>query len=57
LRDAFTRFTPIRVSGSTETKTYGKGATGKEREETQTLPRRSFFGKDIDKRSRFFKEL
>jgi len=39
-----------RVSGSTETKTYGKGAAGREHEEKQTLPRRDFFGKDIDER-------
>jgi hypothetical protein len=34
-----------RVSGSSETKTYGKGATRREHEEQHTLPRRSFFGK------------
>jgi len=45
------------VSGSSETKTYGKGVTLREHEEQPTLPRRSFFGKDIDERSRVFKEL
>jgi len=47
----------IRVSGSNETKTYGKDPAMREREEKRTLPRRSFFGKDTDERSRFFKEL
>ena len=31
------------VSGSSETKTYGKDATVREREEKLTLPRRGFF--------------
>ena len=39
------------VSGSSETKTYGKGVTLREREEQPTLPRRSIFGKDIDERA------
>jgi hypothetical protein len=39
-----------RVSGSIETKTYGKDATVREREEKRTLPRRSIFGKDRDER-------
>jgi hypothetical protein len=38
------------VSGSSETKTYGKSATAREYEEEHTLPRRSVFGKDIDER-------
>ena len=40
----------MRVSGSTETKTYGKGAAGREREEKHTLPRRGIFGKEVDER-------
>ena len=48
---------PPRVSGSTETKTYGKGTTGREPKKNQTLPRRSIFGKDADKRFRFFNGL
>jgi hypothetical protein len=46
-----------RVRGSSETKTYGKGATRREHEELPTLPRRSIFGKDIDARSRVFNAL
>jgi hypothetical protein len=46
-----------RVSGSSETKTYGKGATRREHEELPTLPRRPFFGKDGDERSRVFNAL
>ena len=42
------------VSGRSETKTYGKSAVVREREESKTLPRKSFFGKDHDKRSRVF---
>jgi hypothetical protein len=38
------------VSGSTEAKTYGKGATRSKREEKHTLPRRSRFGKDAGER-------
>ena len=38
---------PIRVSGSSETKTYGKSAAVRAHEKQQTLPRRSIFGKDI----------
>jgi hypothetical protein len=45
------------VSGSSETKTYGKGGRMREHEELPTLPRRSIFGKDLDKRSRLFKGL
>jgi hypothetical protein len=41
-----------RVSGSSETKTYGKGATRREHEELPTLPRKSIFGKDVDERAR-----
>jgi hypothetical protein len=48
---------PRRVSGSTETKTYGKGATRREHEEKHTLPRRSIFGKDSDERSCVFNML
>jgi hypothetical protein len=51
------RANTVRVSGSTETETYGKGVSGREREEKPTLPRRSFFGKDIGERSRFFDML
>ena len=47
----------IRVSGSSETKTYGKGATRREHEELPTLPRKSFFGKDTDERPRIFNVL
>ena len=45
------------VSGSSETKTYGKSATVREHEEYPTLPRRSIFGKDLDPRSRIFNML
>ena len=45
------------VSGSSETKTYGKDATRREYKELSTLPRRSLFGKDIDARSRVFNVL
>jgi len=41
---------PLWVSGSTETKTYGKSATVREYEEQQTLPSRGLFGKDADER-------
>jgi hypothetical protein len=41
----------FRVSGSSETKTYGKGVAPREYEEQPTLPRRSIFGKDIDERA------
>jgi hypothetical protein len=47
----------FQVSGSIETKTYGKDARVRECEEKRTLPRRSFFGKDTDERSRVFKGL
>lgn len=46
-----------RVSGSTETKTYGKGATGREREEKQTFPKIGLFGKDVDERARLCKDV
>jgi hypothetical protein len=46
-----------RVSGSTKTKTYGKGTRGREHEEQQTLPRRGLFGKDVHERSYIFKGL
>ncbi len=45
------------VRGRSETKTYGKGVTIREHKERQTLPRKSFFGKDIDERSRAFNAL
>jgi hypothetical protein len=45
------------VSGSSETKTYGKSATVREHEEYPTLPKRSIFGKDIDARSSIFNVL
>jgi hypothetical protein len=48
---------PIWVSGSTETETYGKGVTGREREENPTLPRKSFFEKDTDERPLIFNAL
>ena len=38
------------VSGRTETKTYGKSATVREREEQQTLPSKGLFGKVTDER-------
>jgi len=41
---------PDRVSGSSETKTYGKDVAMREHAELQTLPRRSVFGKDEDER-------
>jgi pimeloyl-ACP methyl ester carboxylesterase len=41
---------PGRVSGSSETKTYGKGVALREHEEQYTLPRRSVFGKDEEER-------
>jgi hypothetical protein len=47
----------IWVSGSSETKTYGKSALAREHEEGSTLPRRSLFGKDLDARSRVFNTL
>jgi hypothetical protein len=46
-----------RVSGSSETKTYGKSATMRGRQAKRTLPRRSFFGKDHDERLRIFNVL
>jgi hypothetical protein len=45
------------VSGSIEAKSYGKGTAGRARERKRTLPRRSLFGKDSDKRSRIFNGL
>src|SRR6266853_1940960 len=47
----------IWVSGRSETKTYGKSTAVREREESKTLPRKSFFGKDHDKRSRVLNVL
>ena len=44
-----------RVSGSTETKTYGKSATVGEHEEQHTLPRTGVFGNDGEERQRLFK--
>jgi hypothetical protein len=38
-------------------KSLGKSAVVREREESKTLPRKSFFGKDIDERSRIFNVL
>jgi hypothetical protein len=46
-----------RVSGSSETKTYGKSVTARKHEEELTLPRRSIFGKDTDKTPRVFNGL
>jgi hypothetical protein len=46
-----------RVSGSSEAKTYGKGVALREHEKQPTLPRRSFFGKDMNERSRVFNAL
>jgi hypothetical protein len=48
---------PCRVSGSTETTTYGESATVGEHEEQHTLPRTGVFGKDVDERQRLFKSL
>src|SRR2546428_11951072 len=48
---------PIRVSGSSETKTYGKSAAVRAHEKQQTLPRRSFFGKDTTERLHIFNVL
>src|SRR5262249_47568251 len=45
------------ASGSSETKTYGKGIAVREPKYLQTLPRRSIFGKDIDASLRVFKVL
>jgi hypothetical protein len=45
------------VSGSSATKTYGKGVAMREHKELETLPRRGIFGKDIDERSRVFNAL
>ena len=45
------------VSGSSETKTYGKDATARAHEEQPTLPRRRVFGKDSDARVRVFNTL
>ena len=47
---------PIRVSGSSETKTYGKDVVLREHRERHTLPRRSLFGKDVV-RARVFNAL
>src|SRR5262245_50267637 len=41
----------MRVSGSSETKTYGKSVVMRAHKERPTLPRRSFFGKDNAERS------
>ena len=46
-----------RVSGSIETKTYGKSTTAREHEEEPTLPRRNLFGKGTTEISRIFKEV
>src|SRR5205823_5407147 len=48
---------PIRVSGSSETKTYDKSAAVRAHEKQQTLPRRSFFGKDTTERLHIFNVL
>ena len=45
------------VSGSSETKTYGKGVTLREREEQPTLPRKYLFGKDFYNTARIFNYL
>jgi hypothetical protein len=47
----------MRVSGSSETKTYGKTVALRAHEEQHTLPRRSIFGKDSDDRARVFNAL
>jgi hypothetical protein len=47
----------VRVSGSSETKTYGKGTMAREHEDESTLPRRRIFGKDVDERARVFNVL
>jgi integrase len=47
----------IGVSGSSETKTYGKSRTVREHKEMSTLPRRSVFGKDESVISCLFKRL
>ncbi len=49
--------TPLWVSGSSETKTYGKSAAVRAHEKQQTLPRRSFFGKDTTERLHIFNVL
>ena len=46
-----------RVSGSSETTTYGRGIAMREHQELHTLPSRSFFGKDTNERSCVFKGL
>ena len=48
---------PDWVSGSIETKTYGKSTLVREHEEQPTRPRRSLFGKDSDERARIFNAL
>jgi hypothetical protein len=48
---------PSKVSGSSETKTYGKGVPVREHEKLPTLSRRRIFGKDLDRRSRIFRGL
>jgi hypothetical protein len=50
-------FDPEWVSGSSETKTYGKGVAMREHKELHTFPKRYFFGKDSDERSRVFNAL
>jgi hypothetical protein len=45
------------VSGSSETNPYGKSTIEREHKEQSTLPRRRFFGKDSDERSRVFNAL
>jgi hypothetical protein len=45
---ALGRTKPYRSSGSSETKTYGRRIAMREHKELHTLPRRSFFGKEID---------
>jgi hypothetical protein len=46
-----------RVSGSSETKTYGQDVALRAHAELRTLPRRHFFGKDSDERSQGFSAL
>jgi hypothetical protein len=47
----------MRVSGSNETKTYGKSAMEKERERKRTLSSRPLCGKAAEERLCLFKDL
>jgi hypothetical protein len=57
VRDDLAPTPATRVSGSSETKTYGKGVAMREHKSLQTLPRRHFFGKDSDEISHVFNAL